>query len=154
LEKTMAQLLEHDLNRKFASPGHPIEVLNFAQGGATLAQEYLILRNRVWAFHPQIVIFFVDSVTTSSRKLWPSDSAPFYVLSGEHLVPDPHNPPPPESSAEAVRRHTIFANLMNRYRLLLLLRKAIQDGVNQELEKYGLASANRRQKYNPMDAWF
>jgi len=74
LEKTMAQLLEQKLNDTFCGTGHPIEVLNFAQGGATLAQEYLILRDRVWAFRPQIVILFVDSVSTSSRQLFPSDT--------------------------------------------------------------------------------
>jgi len=151
LEKTMAQVLERRLNGQVAKTGHPIEVLNFAQGGATLAQQYLILRDRVWAFEPQIVIWFVDSVATSSRKLWPSD-APFYVFNGERLVLDPQNQPPPYSSPAAIRRHTVLANLMNHYRLLLLVRAALQEGVSQELSEFGFT--DRRSQYNLMDGWF
>jgi hypothetical protein len=154
LEKTMAQVLENKLNTGFKTTGHSVEVLNFAQEGATLAQEYLMLRDRVWAFQPQIVILFVDSVANSNRRLFPSDS-PFYVFDGVHLILDPDNRPPMDSSPAAIRRHAVIANLMNHYRLLLLLRKATQDGVSQELERLGrMDGSSQRSDYNPIDTWF
>src|SRR4030095_3653913 len=71
LEKTMAQVLERTLNHTLGQGGHSFEVLNFAQGGSRLAQQYLMLRNRVGDFQPQIVMMFVSpiSVPTCSRKL-------------------------------------------------------------------------------------
>jgi hypothetical protein len=156
LEKTMAQLLEHILNDKFTGSRHSIEVLNFAQGGATIAQECLMLRDRVWAFQPQIVILFVGStsIPTATRQLSASDT-PFYIFSGGRLIPDPKNQPPADSSSEAIRQHDAVSNLMNRYRLLLLVRKATQDGVDRERAKLSfMRRPTGQRQYNPMDTWF
>jgi hypothetical protein len=156
LEKTMAQVLEQKLTADFASTGHKFEVLNFAQGGATLAQEYLMLRDHVWDFHPQIVLLFVGStsVYTASRRLSGAD-VPFFVFSDGHLTPDPQNRLPIQNSPADLQRHNRMSDLMNRYRLLLLVRKATQDGIARELDKFNLrGEANPQRPYNPMDTWF
>jgi hypothetical protein len=137
LEKTMAQVLERTLNHTLGQAGHSFEVLNFAQGGSTLAQQYLMLRNRVWDFQPQIVMVFVSpiSVPTCSRKLdTVAAPKPFYLIRDGRLVPDPRSHPPAAASVEIRRRNGKLKNLMNEYRLLLLLRQAIGEGV-EKIEK-------------------
>jgi hypothetical protein len=137
LEKTMAQVLERTLNRTLGQAGQTFEVLNFAQGGSTLAQQYLMLRERVWDFQPQIVMVFVSpiSVPTCSRRLdTVAAPKPFYLIRDGHLVPDPRSHPPAAASLEARRRNGKLKNLMNQYRLLLLLRQAIGQGA-EKLQK-------------------
>src|SRR4026209_856688 len=53
IEKTMAQVLERTLNRTLGQSGQSFEVLNFAQGGSTLAQQYLMLRPPDGGSNPQ-----------------------------------------------------------------------------------------------------
>jgi hypothetical protein len=170
LEKTMAQVLEGTLNTRLGSSGHSFEVLNFAQGGSTLAQQYLMLRNRVWDFQPQIVIVFVSpiSVPTCSRRLdTVAAPKPFYLIREGRLVPDPRSHPPAAASLEARRRNGKLKNLMNQYRLLLLLRQAIGEGAEKvakvEAEIVTLASgrsaeaeteADDERYVYPVDIWF
>src|SRR5580692_6768241 len=72
LDKTMARTLEAKLQDELGSAGRPVEVLNFAVGGYTLSQEFLLLQNRVWDFHPDIVMLFLSpsSVPSCSRRLY------------------------------------------------------------------------------------
>ena len=170
LEKTMAQVLERTLNTRLGSSGHSFEVLNFAQGGSTLAQQYLMLRSRVWDFQPQIVIVFVSpiSVPTCSRRLdTVAAPKPFYLVRDGRLVPDPRSRPPAAASLEARRRNGKLKNLMNQYRLLLLLRQAIGGGAEkvENLEKRIVTLTSGRsaeaetetddERYvYPVDIWF
>ena len=133
-ENTMGQVLERRLSRAFSRSGRGFEVLNFAQGGNTLAQQHLMLRDRVWAFRPQIVVVFVTPITvpTASRKLdTVAAPKPFYIMRAGQLIPDPRNHPPAASAPEARRRNGILKNLMNRYRLLLVLRQATDHGLDK-----------------------
>src|SRR5580698_7005300 len=92
LEKTMAKLLESRLQNQVGTATHSIEVLNFAVGGYTLAQEYLLLQTRVWNFHPNIVILFLSpsSVPSYDKRLYAAN-IPFFVMRDGQLVPDPAN---------------------------------------------------------------
>lgn len=170
LEKTMAQVLERALNNSLGRPGQSFEVLNFAQGGSTLAQQYLMLRTRVWDFQPQIVMVFVSpiSVPTCSRRLdTVAAPKPFYLIRDGRLVPDQTSHPPAAASSEARRRNGKLKNLMNQYRLLLLLRQAVGEGierVERVEQRIGAAiegqsaeaeteSDDERYVY-PVDIWF
>lgn len=152
LDKTMARVLEAKLQTQPGSATHPIEVLNFGVGGYTLAQEFLLLQNRVWEFHPGAVILFLSpsSVPSCNRRLYPAN-VPFFVLHNGQVVPDPANRPPAASSPEARRRHTVVGDLMNRVRLLQLMRKATQDGIPQEIAK--LEGVKPARNSNIMNMW-
>lgn len=136
IEKTMAKVLESTLQSQFGSASHSIEVLNFGVGGYTLAQEFLTLQNKAWAFHPGVVILFLSpsSVPSCDRHLFPG-RIPYFVMRDGHVVPDPRNHPPAGSSPEARRRHALVGDVMNRVRLLQLIRKATQDGIPQQVAK-------------------
>jgi hypothetical protein len=160
-EDTMGQVLERRLTSAFGRSGRGFEVLNFAQGGNTLAQQHLMLRERVWAFRPQIVVVFVSpiSVPTASRKLdRVAAPKPFYVMRAGQLIPDPRNSPPAASAPEARRWNGILKNAMNRYRLLLVLRQATDHGL-EKLEALGAvtrsaSAAEPDRDTFPMDIWF
>jgi hypothetical protein len=138
LDNTMSQLLERKLNAELGTPDHPIEVLNFAVGGYALAQEYLSLEERVWRFHPDIVMLFLssNSVPSTSRQLASiSAPTPFYTLRDGDLVEDEQSHAPADSSPAGRRRHAIVSNVMNRVRLLQLFRQATGQGLPRELER-------------------
>jgi hypothetical protein len=135
LEQTAGRVLESKL-RAAVGPNHPVEVLNFGVGGYTLSQEYLLLQTRVWAFHPDIVILLLSpsSVPSCDRRLYPA-SVPFFVLQNGEVLPDPRNRPPAASSPGAREWHALFGDLMNRVRLLQMIRKATQDGIPDKISR-------------------
>ena len=138
LDQTMSQQLERKLNAELGTPEHHIEVLNFAVGGYALSQEYLSLRERVWAFHPHIVMLFLSpiSVPSTSRPLHSITApAPFYTLQDGELREDAQNHPPVDSSPAGRRRHAIFSTVMNHVRLLQLFRQATRMGLPREMER-------------------
>src|ERR1700722_2012126 len=152
LDKTMARVLETMLQNRVGSATHSYEVLNFAVGGYTLSQELLTLQTKVWDFHPDIVLLFLSpsSVPSCDRRVYPA-AIPFFVMRDGHLLPDPTNHPPAASSPEARRRHAFFGNLMNKVRLLQLIRKATQDGIPQEVAK--LKGTKRSRNENILNMW-
>ena len=170
LEKTMGQVLERTLSNTLRPGARSVEVLNFAQAGSTLAQQYLLLKSRVWGFHPQIVVVFASPITvpTCSRRLHTvAVPKPFYVIREGHLVPDPWSDPPAPASLESRRRNGLVKNLMNRYRLLLLLRQAMGEGVRTVEameEEIGALTTGRpanteiesdnEHEVDPVDIWF
>ena len=153
LGKTVGQVLEQQLNAALAGSGRSIEVLNFAVGGYTLGQEYLALRNRVWAFHPNIVLLELSptSVPSCNKHLYPAN-VPYFSIKDGHVVPDPHNRPPAGSDVTARRRHAVLGDLMNEFRILQLIRKATQEGVPQEIRR--LTGAKPRHNNNILEMWY
>ena len=152
LDKTLARTLEAKLQDELGSAEHPVEVLNFAVGGYTLSQEFLLLQNRVWDFHPDIVMLFLSpsSVPSCSRRLYPAN-IPFFLARDGQIVPDPANHAPAASSPEALRWHALLGNVMNQVRILQLIRKATQDGVPQEIAK--LRGSKRARNNNILNMW-
>jgi hypothetical protein len=138
LDQTMSQLLEKKLNAEFGTRESRIEVLNFAVNGYSLAQEFLSLRERVWAFHPNIVILFFssNSMPSTSRVLASITApSPFFELRHGELVEDEQSHAPADASLSGRRRHAIVADLMNRVRLLQLSRQALGQGLPREFER-------------------
>jgi hypothetical protein len=152
LEKTMARVLEAMLRKESGSVDHSYEVLNFAVGGYTLSQELLTLQAKVWDFRPDVIVLFLSpsSVPSCDRHVYPA-SIPFFDVRDGRLVPDPGNHPPAASTPEARRWHAMFGDLMNRVRLLQLIRKATQDGIPQEIAK--LKGAKRSRNENILNMW-
>jgi hypothetical protein len=152
LEKTMAKLLESRLQNQVGTATHSIEVLNFAVGGYTLAQEYLLLQTRVWNFHPNIVILFLSpsSVPSCDKRLYAAN-IPFFVMRDGQLVPDPANHPPAASSPSGQRWHAFWGNLMNHIRVFQVVRKATQDGIPREIAK--LKGGKKSRNDNILTMW-
>ncbi len=136
LSDTVTQVMERTLSSA-VSPGYQVEVLNFAVGGYSLAQMYLTMRDRIWAFHPDIALVFLTttSIPTASRKFYRmGGTTPFFEYRGGRLVLDAHSQPLPSDPA-AQRRSALFRDFYNRSALLQLAMTAVQTGIPKELAK-------------------
>jgi hypothetical protein len=72
LEKSFTSLAEEELNRRNCCGGRRVEVLNFGTLGYNTGQEFLLLRERVWKFDPDMVIleFFAgNDIIDNNRTL-------------------------------------------------------------------------------------
>ncbi|HEX8162546.1 MAG TPA: SGNH/GDSL hydrolase family protein [Pyrinomonadaceae bacterium] len=71
--------------------GREVEVINFGVSGYGTAQELLTLREKVWAYSPDLVLLAFttnNDVTDNSRALKRTDEIPYFVLRGGRLAPD------------------------------------------------------------------
>jgi hypothetical protein len=90
------------------------------------------------------------SVPTCSRRLdTVAAPKPFYLIRDVRLVPDPRSHSPAAASVEVKRRNGKLKNLMNRYRLLLLLRQAIGQGAEKIGRKARSARWRRERSRKP-----
>jgi len=131
-DENMVQLAQKELQR---DPGH-VELLNFAVGGYTLAEQIYTFRDHAAKYQPDIVILMLSPVIirASKRELNTFESpSPSFILRGGHLVPDPLSPAlrAPDPRWLAVRNH--LAQLQNDIRVLALIREATQTGLRQKL---------------------
>jgi len=108
------------------------------------------------------------SVPTCSRRLdTVAAPKPFYLIRDGRLVPDPRSHPPAAASLEVRRRNGTLKNLMNQYRLLLLLRQALGEGAEKIGRMEGeigalakgtfaeaQAEADDERYVYPVDIWF
>ena len=56
VEQTFGQLVEKQINKDSASIDKNIQVVNFANSGYSTAQEYLELKEKVFKYHPDLVV--------------------------------------------------------------------------------------------------
>ena len=56
VEQTFGQLVERQINKDSAAVGKKIQVVNFANSGYSTAQEYLELKDKVFKYHPDLVV--------------------------------------------------------------------------------------------------
>ena len=90
-EDGFTSVLERELARCPALAGRAVEVINFGVSGYGTAQELLTLREKVWAYAPDVVLLAVttnNDVADNARELKDADDLPFFVLRGEELVLD------------------------------------------------------------------
>ncbi|HEY3850726.1 MAG TPA: SGNH/GDSL hydrolase family protein [Steroidobacteraceae bacterium] len=87
-------VLERELNRRLPAGAPRVEVINFGVAGYGLAQEYLVIKDKVWQYDPQIVILsetLHSLVLDSSRKFQTvvgDGPVPYFVRSGSGVVLD------------------------------------------------------------------
>jgi hypothetical protein len=128
LDKTMTQTLERGLNSSRAANGHKVEVLNFAVGGYSLYQMYLMLEEKVWDFKPNMVAICLSGMTipNSYRPIKSLDNIPFATFDAKgSLTPDPGNIGP-LVNPNALHWKKKFADIYNQFRILQLARTAQQ----------------------------
>jgi lysophospholipase L1-like esterase len=74
-----------------ALAGRRVEVINFGVSGYGTAQELLTLREKVWAYSPDVVLLAFttnNDVSDNSRALKLTDEIPYFTLEGDRLVLD------------------------------------------------------------------
>ncbi|HEX8556483.1 MAG TPA: hypothetical protein VF668_00045 [Pyrinomonadaceae bacterium] len=71
--------------------GRAVEVINFGVSGYSTAQELLTLREKVWAYSPDVVLLLVttnNDVTDNVRAMKEADDIPYMTLRGDELALD------------------------------------------------------------------
>jgi hypothetical protein len=90
-EKAFWSVLETKLRGCPALAGREVEVINFGVSGYGTAQELLTLREKVWAYSPDVVLLALttnNDVLDNSRALKVTDEIPYFVMNGDRLALD------------------------------------------------------------------
>jgi hypothetical protein len=90
-EKAFWSVLETKLKECPALGGREVEVINFGVSGYGTAQELLTLREKVWAYSPDLVLLAVttnNDVLDNSRALKLTDEIPYFRMQGDRLTLD------------------------------------------------------------------
>ena len=91
MEQTFWFLLQQKLQQCNAFPGKQVEVINFGVSGYGTAQELLTLRQKVWAYSPDLVILAFttyNDVYDNSRTLSKTEEVPYFSYRNGELVED------------------------------------------------------------------
>jgi len=154
LNETFEAVMTRELSRNLKERGWNAEVLNFGVDGYTPAQVYLTLKNHVWKYHPQVVIFVFSAWTVQKtvRDFYPEQMplAPVWVLENGKLVPDQITRDAPLYDERQVKRRGRMVDVMNRSFFLTLLHAALMRAESlpnewrAELEKTVAASSKSK----------
>lgn len=90
-EKAFWSVMERRLGDCPSLRGRRVEVINFGVSGYGTAQELITLRERVWAYSPDVVLLAVttnNDVLDNSRALKLTDEIPYFTLRDGQLVLD------------------------------------------------------------------
>lgn len=94
LDKAYPSVVERKLAEKACFPGKQVEVLNFGVSGYSTAQEFLLLKEDVWKYNPDIVIvafYSARDVANNFREFNNAanpEQSPYFVYNGHDLVLD------------------------------------------------------------------
>jgi GDSL-like lipase/acylhydrolase family protein len=110
-------------------PAPRVEVLNFGVSGYGTGQELLQLKHRVWKYDPDVILLAFypgNDVFNNHRELNPSlepEQSPYFHLVGGELVLDDSYRQLSRLQPTAIRLQSFRAALINRIRLLQLVRQ-------------------------------
>jgi hypothetical protein len=127
LDTAYWSVMERELNERFAKDGRRVEVLNFGVAGYSLAQEYLVIKDKVWQYDPQIIVLtgtLHSLVLNSSRqfaKVTSITSPPYFVRRNGRLVLDDASEAQRRAFVPATHLDEIVDDLSNSSRLLSLI---------------------------------
>ncbi len=130
-------VLERSLNSQLAPRGQKVEVINFGVAGYGLAQDSLVIQNRVWKYDPQIVILAgtIESFTLRSTRglspTKPSQHVPFYVLQNGALLPDRQTQQERAAFSGSGRMHALLGDFLNSVEIAALCNEGIKKAVEQ-----------------------
>ncbi|HTQ79783.1 MAG TPA: SGNH/GDSL hydrolase family protein, partial [Thermoanaerobaculia bacterium] len=152
LAGTFWSLLPGELGRC----GRKVETLSFGVSGYGTAQELLMLRTRVWKYHPDLVLlaFYTgNDVRNNYRPLEQDPLRPYFVLQGGQLILDNAFLTPPGYRARQTFAARLLYAAFNRSALLQVAKmaKSASDGwvgsykahrvTTQTIEELGLDNA-------------
>jgi hypothetical protein len=123
---TYWSVMERELNRLLPD-GPRIEVINFGVDGYGLAQEYWVIKHKIWQYDPQIVIVSgtLHSFILRSRRIFGTKSeegpVPYYVVRNGVLELDDIATRQQQDFVPPSQTSISIADLANRSRILSLL---------------------------------
>ncbi len=94
LERVYTSVLQTKMNQEKCFPGRRVEVMNFGVAGYSTAQEFLLLQQKVWSYHPDLVVLAVypaRDIANNVRELNTAvnpERSPYFVFRGDQLVLD------------------------------------------------------------------
>lgn len=121
-QETFTQVAEHVLASRV--PAGKVEVLNFGTPNYNLAQQYLVLRDEVFQYQPDLVVDAVsltNAILNSTRETCVNDSPYPYFLEKNNAL-ELYDPPPPR--AMDIGLESTLLDMENRLDLALLFQKA------------------------------
>lgn len=139
VDQTYWSILERQLQNCSSLKGRKVEVINFGVTNYGTTQQLITLRNKVWAYSPDLVllqVFTGNDITDNYRPLDPRNR-PYFVFKNGKLVEDlsfrtPDKTLPPYSQT----RVDIFpGKLVRNSRILQLIKKVEIENRNRELER-------------------
>jgi len=142
-DATYWSVMERELNRSLPVGSPRIEVINFGVDGYGLAQEYMVIKRRIWQYDPQIIILsgtLHSFVLRGSRKFGTNSAegpVPFYVRRNGELELDDISVNEQAAFVSPSHRSDVIADLTNESRILSLvnaLRRKLSTEAN-ELER-------------------
>jgi hypothetical protein len=123
--------MERQLNRELGPNGPRIEVINFGVAGYGLPQDYLVIRDKIWRYNPQIVILegtLHSIVLETTRALAQarafSGPVPYFVPVDGHLVLDQQTLEERRSFVSQGRLSLFLEDAANKSRVLSLVNNA------------------------------
>jgi lysophospholipase L1-like esterase len=134
LEEAFWVVLEQRLQSCPAFNGQKLEVLNFGVSGYSTAQELLTLREKVWAYAPDIVLLAMttnNDITDNLRALKRAEEIPYFVYRNGQLALDDSF----RSSRTFQLRHSALNRAGRWIRNRLRVIQAFHQG-HYELKKY------------------
>jgi lysophospholipase L1-like esterase len=91
MEQTYWYLLDKKLNDCNAFPGKQVEIINFGVSGYGTAQELMTLREKVWAYSPDMVVLAFttyNDIFDNARAISGNDDVPYFVYKNGELTLD------------------------------------------------------------------
>jgi hypothetical protein len=126
-DATYWSVMERELNRILPVGSPRIEVMNFGVDGYGLAQEYMVIKRRIWQYDPQIIIVsgtLHSFVLRSSRKFGTKSAegpVPYYIFRNGGLELDDISVNEQSAFVSPSHRSDVIANLTNESRVLSLV---------------------------------
>ncbi|MDQ2974674.1 MAG: SGNH/GDSL hydrolase family protein [Acidobacteriota bacterium] len=140
---TFWSVLGQELNNCQPLKGQRVEVMNFGVSSYGTAQELIMLRDRVWAFSPDVVLLAftpANDVRNNSRALERDELRPYFVLKNDVPVADMSF----RDSASFRRKRTFISStmysLINYSRLLQLINGVRDDIVTRRAAQSQIGS--------------
>jgi hypothetical protein len=144
MEDAFWAVLKRQLNSCPSLAGRKIEVINFGVSGYGTAQELIMLRRRVWAYEPDLIVLQItptNDIRNNSRELERDDRRPFFVLNEGRLIPDMAFRDSWGSRLRLTDLGQWMAQLRNSSRLLQLLNEALRRAIAGRARTYASGAA-------------
>ena len=173
MENAFWAVMERELASCPVVAGRTVEAINFGVSGYSTTQELLVLRHKVWAYDPDIILLTVttgNDIRTNSRALEGDPRWPYFVRQDGTLVLDDSFRDTPRYKVRHFLDRTGISGFLARWRVYqaatnvgqaLRARRqaapppAAQDGAGAPVAELGLDSVIYREPADPLwqDAW-
>jgi hypothetical protein len=134
-------VLERELNKRLEGGTRRVDVVNFGVAGYGLPQDYLVIKQKIWQFDPQIVLLtgtlhslILDSSRRFATVQVSGGPTPYFVRSGGGLVLDEVTLEQRRAFVPPTRVSDFIEDLSNESRVVSLL-NAVRRTVKLDLAR-------------------